>query len=288
MREERTTMSEERTALADGKAIPTIGLGVLRVPADEAEQSVRTALTVGYRSIDTAAVYGNEDGVGRAIRDSDVPREDVFLTTKVWNTDHGYDRTLAAFDKSLSRLGLDHVDLYLIHWPMAHVGKIPETWRALVELKAQGRVRSIGVSNFLVKHLELLAAESDETPVVNQIELHPHMQQHELREYHRSKGIVTEAWSPLGQGQALRDPTLVAIAHRHGRSVAQIILRWHIQLGNVAIPKSSNPQRIADNHDVFGFALTDDDMSAIASLNADRRIGSHPDSPPKNPLPYDD
>jgi len=288
MSDERTMTGAERTAFADGNTIPTIGLGVLRVPDDEAEQSVRTALTAGYRSIDTAATYGNEEGVGRAIRDSEVPRDDVFLTTKVWNTDHGYDRTLAAFDKSVARLGVDHVDLYLIHWPMAHLGKIPETWRALVELKAQGRVRSIGVSNFLVKHLELLAAESDETPVVNQIELHPHMQQHELREYHRSKGIVTQAWSPLGQGQVLSDPTIVAIAHRHGRSAAQIILRWHIQLGNVAIPKSSNPARIADNHDVFGFALTDDDMSAIASLNADRRIGSHPDSPPKNPLPYDD
>lgn len=288
MSDERTMTGAERTTLADGNTIPTIGLGVLRVPDDEAERSVRTALTAGYRSIDTAATYGNEEGVGRAIRDSEVPRDDVFLTTKVWNTDHGYDRTLAAFDKSVARLGVDHVDLYLIHWPMAHLGKIPETWRALVELKAQGRVRSIGVSNFLVKHLELLAAESDETPVVNQIELHPHMQQHELREYHRSKGIVTQAWSPLGQGQVLSDPTIVAIAHRHGRSAAQIILRWHIQLGNVAIPKSSNPARIADNHDVFGFVLSDDDMSAMASLNADRRIGSHPDSPPKNALPYDD
>jgi 2,5-diketo-D-gluconate reductase A len=288
MSDERTMTGAERTELADGNTIPTIGLGVLRVPDDEAQQSVRTALTAGYRSIDTAATYGNEGGVGRAIRDSEVPRDEVFLTTKVWNTDHGYDRTLAAFDKSVARLGVEHVDLYLIHWPMAHLGKIPETWRALVDLKAQGRARSIGVSNFLVKHLELLAAESDETPVVNQIELHPHMQQHELREYHRNKGIVTQAWSPLGQGQALSDPTIAAIAHRHGRSAAQIILRWHIQLGNVAIPKSSNPARIADNHDVFGFALTDDDMSAIASLNADRRIGSHPDSPPKNPLPYDD
>jgi len=288
MSDERTMTGAERTELADGNTIPTIGLGVLRVPDDEAQQSVRTALTAGYRSIDTAATYGNEGGVGRAIRDSEVPRDDVFLTTKVWNTDHGYDRTLAAFDKSVARLGVDYVDLYLIHWPMAHLGKIPETWCALVELKAQGRVRSIGVSNFLVKHLELLAAESDETPVVNQIELHPHMQQLELREYHRSKGIVTEAWSPLGQGQVLSDPTIVAIAHRLGRSAAQVILRWHIQLGNVAIPKSSNPARIADNHDVFGFALTDDDMSAITSLNADRRIGSHPDSPPKNPLPYDD
>lgn len=288
MPEPRTTTSEERTTLADGNTIPTIGLGVLRVPDDDAERAVRTALTAGYRSIDTAATYGNEEGVGRAIRESEVPRAEVFLTTKVWNTDHGYDRTLAAFDKSLARLGLDHVDLYLIHWPMAHLGKIPETWRALVELKAQGRVRSIGVSNFLVKHLELLAAESDETPVVNQIELHPHMQQLELREYHRSKGIITEAWSPLGQGQVLSDPTLLAVAHRHGRSVAQIVLRWHIQLGNVAIPKSSNPERMADNHDVFGFALSDEDMSAIACLNADRRIGSHPDSPPKNPLPYDD
>lgn len=276
------------TTLGDGVEIPRIGLGVLRVPADEAQRSVRTALENGYRSIDTAAVYGNEDGVGRGLLESGVPRDEVFVTTKVWNTNHGYQETLDAFDKSVKRLGLDYVDLYLIHWPMVSIGRIPETWRALQEIKRQGRARSIGVSNFLVKHLEQLAKDSDEVPSVNQIELHPHMQQNELRAYHQAYGIATEAWSPLGQGQVLEDSTLTRIAARHSRSVAQVVLRWHLQLGNVAIPKSSNPERIRQNINVFDFALTGDDMQAIALINQDRRIGSHPDSPPKNGLPYDD
>jgi len=276
------------TPLHDGNTIPRIGLGVLRVGADDAQRSVRTAIESGYRSIDTAAVYGNEDGVGRGIRESGVPREDIFLTTKVWNTNHGYREALDAFDKSVDRLGVEYVDLYLIHWPMVSVGRIPETWQALQEIKKQGRARSIGVSNFLVPHLEQLAADSDELPVVNQIELHPHMQQNELRAYHSAHGIVTEAWSPLGQGQVLADPALQRIAEAHARSVAQIVLRWHVQLGNVAIPKSSNPERIRQNLDVFDFSLTADEMQAIADINQDRRIGSHPDSPPRNGLPYDD
>ena len=282
-------MSSEQTTttLGDGVEIPRIGLGVLRVPADDAQGSVRTALESGYRSIDTAAVYGNEDGVGRGIRESGVPRDEVFLTTKVWNTNHGYQEALDAFEKSIDRLRVDYVDLYLIHWPMVSVGRVPETWQALQEIKRQGRARSIGVSNFLVKHLEELAEDSDEVPAVNQIELHPHMQQNELRAYHQSHGIATEAWSPLGQGQVLEDPGLVRIAGRHGRSVAQVVLRWHLQLGNIAIPKSSNPERIRQNIDVFDFALTEHDMLAMALINQDRRIGSHPDSPPKNGLPYD-
>jgi len=276
------------TLLNDGVTIPRIGLGVLRVPADDAQLSVRTALESGYRSVDTAAVYGNEDGVGRGIRESGVARDDVFLTTKVWNTNHGYQETLDAFQKSIERLNVDYVNLYLIHWPMAHLGKFPDTWRALQEIKRQGLARSIGVSNFLVKHLEQLATESDAMPSVNQIELHPHMQQNELRAYHAEHGITTEAWSPLGQGQLLEDATLAQIAQEHGKSVAQIILRWHMQLGNVAIPKSSNPERIRQNIDVFDFELSADEMTIIANLNQDRRIGSHPDSPPKNGLPYDD
>jgi len=276
------------TRLNDGVTIPRIGLGVLRVPADDAQRSVRTALESGYRFVDTAAVYGNEDGVGRGIRESGIAREDVFLTTKVWNTNHGYQETLDAFAKSLERLDVDYVDLYLIHWPMAHLGKFPDTWRALQEIRRQGLARSIGVSNFLVKHLESLAAESDALPSVNQIELHPHMQQNELRAYHADHGIATEAWSPLGQGQLLEDATLAQLAREHGRSVAQIILRWHLQLGDIAIPKSSNPERIRQNIDVFDFELSADDMNRIAHLNQDRRIGSHPDSPPKNGLPYDD
>lgn len=276
------------TRLSDGNVIPRIGLGVLRVPADDAQRSVRSALESGYRSIDTAAVYGNEDGVGRGLRESGIPREEVFITTKVWNTNHGYQQTLDAFDKSIDRLGVDTVDLYLIHWPMVSVGRIPQTWQALQEIKRQGRVRSIGVSNFLVSHLEQLAADSDETPVVNQIELHPHMQQDQLRAYHQAHEITTEAWSPLGQGQVLEDPGLVRIARERNLSVAQVVLRWHLQLGNVAIPKSSNPDRIRQNLDVFDFELSEDEMQAIAGINQDRRIGSHPDSPPKNGLPYDD
>lgn len=276
------------THLNDGNAIPRIGLGVLKVPANDAQRSVRSALESGYRSIDTAAVYGNEDGVGRGIRESGVPREEVFLTTKVWNTNHGYQETLDAFEKSIDRLGVNDVDMYLIHWPMAHLERIPQTWEALREIKRQGRARTIGVSNFLVKHLELLATESDELPAVNQIELHPHMQQDELRAYHAAQGIATEAWSPLGQGQILQDEQLSRIAEEKGRSVAQVVLRWHLQLGNIAIPKSSNPDRIRQNIDVFDFELSADDMQTIAQLNQDRRIGSHPDSPPKNGLPYND
>lgn len=276
------------TRLRDGIEIPRIGLGVLRVPAEDARRSVRTALEVGYRAVDTAAVYGNEDGVGQGIRESGVPRDEVFLTTKVWNTNHGYDETLEAFSRSCERLGVDYVDLYLIHWPMVSVGRIPETWAALQEIKRRGQARSIGVSNFLVKHLEQLAVDSDERPSVNQIELHPDMQQQELRDYHAKHGISTEAWSPLGQGQVLEHPALIDIAAGHGRSVAQIVLRWHLQLGNIAIPKSSNPERIRQNIEVFDFVLSDEDMRTIAGLNQDRRIGSHPDSPPKNGLPYDD
>lgn len=287
MSAEQTTSTITTTTLGDGVEIPRIGLGVLRVPADDAQRSVRTALESGYRSIDTAAVYGNEDGVGRGILESGVPRDEVFLTTKVWNTNHGYQEALDAFDKSVDRLGVDYVDLYLIHWPMVSVGRIAETWQALQELKRQRRVRSIGVSNFLVKHLDQLAEDSNEVPSVNQIELHPNLQQSELRAYHQAHGIATEAWSPLGQGQVLNDPALVGVANRHSRSVAQIVLRWHLQLGNIAIPKSSNPDRIRQNIDVFDFALTEEDMQTIAQINQDRRIGSHPDTPPKNGLPYD-
>ncbi|MCZ2827723.1 aldo/keto reductase [Modestobacter sp. VKM Ac-2986] len=272
-------------ALADGRSIPRVGLGVLRVASDDAAASVRSALEAGYRSIDTAAVYGNEEGVGRGIRESGVDREDVFLTTKVWNTDHGYEETLAAFDKSVTRLGVDHVDLYLVHWPMAHLGRIQDTWRALSEIKRQGRARSIGVSNFLVKHLELLRAEFDEQPVLNQIELHPWMQQHELRAYHQAHAIVTEAWSPLGQGKLLDEPVLAEIGVRHGKSPAQVVLRWHLDLGHVVIPKSSNPDRIRQNLDVLDFTLTEDEHARLAAMNRDHRIGTHPDTPPTNGLP---
>lgn len=274
--------------LNDGVQIPVIGLGLLHVSSAAAVEPVRFALEAGYRSIDTASVYGNEAGVGQAIRESELSREDIFMTTKVWNTDHGYDETLKAFDKSISRLGMDYVDLYLIHWPMVRVGKIAETWKALQEIKRQGRARSIGVSNFMVKHLEQLARESDEAPSVNQIELHPWMQQRELKNYHAAHGIRTEAWSPLGQGQVLGEPTIAEIALRHGKSPAQIILRWHLDLGHVVIPKSVNRERIRENIEVFDFALDSDELSAIASLNRDHRIGSHPDRPPTVGLPFDE
>nr|WP_062075250.1 aldo/keto reductase [Demequina lutea] len=268
--------------------MPLVGLGMLHVSSEEAIEPVRFALEAGYRAIDTAAVYGNEAGVGQAIRESALERDDVFVTTKVWNTDHGYDETMRAFDKSLGRLGLDYVDLYLIHWPMVSVGKIAETWRALEEIKRQGRTRSIGVSNFMVKHLEQLARDSDEVPSVNQIELHPWLQQRELEGYHAAHGIRTEAWSPLGQGKVLQNPTVMAIGARHKKSAAQVILRWHIDCGRVVIPKSVNGARIRENIDVFDFVLDSDEMAAMASLNTDRRIGSHPDSPPTVGLPFDD
>lgn len=263
--------------LNNGVEMPQLGFGVWQVPDTEAETAVATALEAGYRSIDTAAAYGNEEGTGRAIANSGVPREDLFVTTKLWNSDHGYDSTLRAFDTSLSKLGLDHVDLYLIHWPVPARGRYVDTYKAFEKLLADGRVRAIGVSNFLPEHLEQLAAETSVVPAVNQIELHPHLQQHAAREYHAERGIATEAWSPLGSGKGILEvPAIVAIARKHGRTAAQVVLRWHIQLGNVVIPKSVTPSRIEENFDVFGFTLDAEDLAAIRALNEDRRLGPHP------------
>ncbi|MEU2895938.1 MULTISPECIES: aldo/keto reductase [Streptomyces] len=263
--------------LNNGVEMPQLGFGVWQVPDTEAETAVATALEAGYRSIDTAAAYGNEEGTGRAIANSGVPREDLFVTTKLWNSDHGYDSTLRAFDTSLSKLGLDHVDLYLIHWPVPARGRYVDTYKAFEKLLADGRVRAIGVSNFLPEHLEQLAAETSVVPAVNQIELHPHLQQHAAREYHAERGIATEAWSPLGSGKGILEvPAIVAIARKHGRTAAQVVLRWHIQLGNVVIPKSVTPSRIEENFDVFGFTLDAEDLAAISALNEDRRLGPHP------------
>ncbi|MEU3195720.1 aldo/keto reductase [Streptomyces sp. NPDC006996] len=263
--------------LNNGVEMPQLGFGVWQVPDTEAETAVATALEAGYRSIDTAAAYGNEEGTGRAIANSGVPREDLFVTTKLWNSDHGYDSTLRAFDTSLSKLGLDHVDLYLIHWPVPARGRYVDTYKAFEKLLADGRVRAIGVSNFLPEHLEQLAAETSVVPAVNQIELHPHLQQHAAREYHAERGIATEAWSPLGSGKGILEvPAIVAIARKHGRTAAQVVLRWHIQLGNVVIPKSVTPSRIEENFDVFGFTLGAEDLAAISALNEDRRLGPHP------------
>jgi len=261
----------------DGQAIPRIGLGVWRTPNDVAAQVVEAALEAGYRHVDTAAAYENEDGVGRAIRGSGLPRDEIFLTTKVWNDDQGYERTLRAMDASLERLGTDYVDLYLIHWPSAFRGQYVETWKALIRLREEGKARSIGVSNFEGDYIEDIVAATGVTPALNQIQLHPRFQQRAMRAKHDKLGIVTQSWSPLGQGQLLADPAIGAIAARHDKSPAQIIIRWHLDMGFVVIPKSVTPSRIVENFDVFDFTLSDEDKAAIAGLDApDGRIGSDP------------
>ena len=270
--------------LHDGTSIPQLGFGVFQVPADEVVAPVVTAIEAGYRLIDTAAAYGNEEGVGKAIANSGVPRDELYITTKLWNADQGYDKTLAAFDASLARLGLDFVNLYLIHWPLPKRDHYVETWKAFEKILADGRTRSIGVSNFNVDHLERLAAESDITPVVNQVELHPRLAQAELRSYHAKHDIVTEAWSPIGQGQGLLDDDVVAeIAKAHDRSAAQVVLRWHIQLGNVVIPKSVTPDRIRENIDVFDFELTAAEVDRLTELGPEDRVG--PGTRPRSTWP---
>ncbi|NJP25885.1 aldo/keto reductase [Microbispora sp. SCL1-1] len=263
--------------LNNGVRMPQLGLGVWRMTDDEAEKAVTTAIESGYRSIDTATLYGNEEGVGRALRASGVPREELFVTTKLWNDQQGHDEALRAFDESMRRLGLETLDLYLIHWPAPRRGKYVETWKALEKLYADGRVRAIGVSNFGVDTLERLLAEATVTPAVNQVELHPLFAQRALRGFHAERGIVTEAWSPLGQGKGLLDlPVLAEIGAKYGKTPAQVVLRWHIQLGNVVIPKSVTPSRIRENIDVFDFALSPEDMATINGLDEGRRLGPDP------------
>jgi 2,5-diketo-D-gluconate reductase A len=263
--------------LNDGNAMPQVGFGVWRVSNAEAGTTLAEAVKAGYRSIDTASIYGNEEGVGEAIRAVSLPREELFITTKVWNDRQGYDSTLRAFDESLARLKLDHVDLYLIHWPVAGSEAYRDTWRALIKLKQEGRAKSIGVSNFLVPHLQRLIDETGVTPAVNQIELHPRFQQKELSAFHKANGIATECWSPLGQGKILRDETLAAIGRKYGKTPAQVILRWHIDNGFVVIPKSVTPSRIRENVDVFDFTLDADDRRAIEGLDsAAGRVGPDP------------
>ncbi|MFC8527805.1 aldo/keto reductase [Nocardia sp. NPDC057227] len=264
--------------LPDGNVIPQLGFGVFQVPADEAASVVTKALEVGYRSIDTAAIYGNEEGTGRAIRESGLPRDEVYVTTKLWNAEQGYDSTLRAFDESLKLLGLDYLDLYLVHWPVPKADRYVDTFKAFQALKADGRVRSIGVSNFTPAHLERIIAETGEIPAVNQVELHPRFIQAPLRSFHQSHAIATEAWSPLGQGQVLDDPVIASIAKQVERTPAQVVIRWHLQLGNIVIPKSVTPERIESNFDVFGFELTDEQVEAISGLNADARIGGDPET----------
>lgn len=270
-------MNQPRIAFHDGNTIPQVGLGVWQTPDDVAVEAVRTALGAGYRHVDTAAVYENERGVGEGLRSSDVPRDEVFITTKLWNADQGYDSTLRAYDESLKRLGLETIDLYLIHWPDPHRDLYLETWRAFVRLKEQGRVRSIGVSNFEVEHLDRIIGETGIVPVLNQIELHPRFQQKALREAHKKRGIVTQAWSPLGQGTLLQDPVIATIAEKHRRSPAQVIIRWHIENGLIVIPKSVTPSRIVENFEVFDFRLDPEDLDRIAGLDSpDGRVGPNP------------
>ncbi|NUK04666.1 aldo/keto reductase [Streptomyces lunaelactis] len=264
-------------SLNNGVAMPQLGFGVWQVPDDEAAKAVATALEAGYRSIDTAAAYENEEGTGRAVAASGVAREDLFITTKLWNPDHGYDATLRAFDASLDKLGVDHIDLYLIHWPLPSKGTYVDTYKAFEKIHADGRAKAIGVSNFLPEHLERLMGETSVVPAVNQIELHPQLQQAELRAFHSKHGIATEAWSPLGSGRGLLEvPTVVAIAQKHGRTPAQAVLRWHLQIGNVVIPKSVTPSRIRENLDVFDFELDADDLAAFAALDEGKRLGPDP------------
>ncbi|MFD8148199.1 aldo/keto reductase [Streptomyces sp. NPDC059708] len=267
--------------LNNGTLMPQLGFGVWQVPDDEAERVVGTALEAGYRSVDTAAVYGNERGTGRAVTGSGLPREELFVTTKLWNgPDRRWDRdaVLRAFDDSLGKLGLDHVDLYLIHWPRPMRDDFLTIWKTFEELAASGRAKAVGVSNFRPADLERLGAESPLVPAVNQIELHPLFPQAELRALHSSLGIATEAWSPLGQGKELLElPAVAAVAAKHGRSAAQVVLRWHLQLGTIVIPKSVTPARIRENLDVFGFELDAEDLAALDALGADgRRIGPDP------------
>lgn len=264
--------------LNNGVTMPQLGFGVFQVPDEETTRAVSSALEAGYRSIDTAAIYGNEAGVGRALAGSGLRREELFVTTKLWNADQGHDATLRAFDTSLAQLGLDHVDLYLIHWPTPARGLYVETYRALEKLLADGRTRAIGVSNFQPAHLERLIAETGAVPAVNQVELHPGLQQRALRATHARHGIATEAWSPLAQGALLQEEAITSIAARHGRTPAQVVLRWHLQSGTVVIPKSVTPSRIRENLDVFGFELTGADVDAVDALDRGMRTGPDPDT----------
>jgi 2,5-diketo-D-gluconate reductase A len=264
----------------DGRDIPQLGLGVYKVPDAEAARVVEVALDAGYRHIDTATLYNNERGVGDGVRASGVPRGEIFVTTKVWDDDHGFDKTRRAFDTSLELLGFDYVDLYLIHWPVPSRDLFVDTWRALEAIKADGRALSIGVSNFAPHHIDRLLAETGNAtvPAINQVELHPWLPQREVRDYDASHGILTEAWSPLARGRLIGDRVLDSIAAKHDRSAAQVVIRWHLQLGNVVIPKSVTASRIVENFDVFDFELDAADLAAIGGLESGVRTGMEPDA----------
>jgi diketogulonate reductase-like aldo/keto reductase len=265
--------------LKDGVEIPQLGFGTWQIPAEDAQGIVEHALATGYRHVDTAAAYQNEAEVGKALKASGIARDELFVTTKLWNADHGREKTLKAFDASMEKLGLDVLDLYLIHWPLPDHENYVETWKALEEILASGRTRAIGVSNFQVAHLEQVLAAADVVPAVNQIELHPFLVQDELSAYHAEKGIHTEAWSPLAQGgELLGDETVAAIAQRVGKTPAQTVLRWHLQKGHIIFPKSVTPSRVDENFDVFDFELTPEDLDAISGLDKGERTGPDPDT----------
>ncbi|MCM3617115.1 aldo/keto reductase [Sutcliffiella horikoshii] len=265
------------TTLHNGLEMPWFGLGVFKVEeGQEVEASVKMAIHAGYKSIDTAAIYKNEEGVGKAIRESDVPREELFITTKVWNADQGYESTLKAFDESMEKLGLEYLDLYLVHWPVK--GKYVDTWKALEKLYKDGKVRAIGVSNFHIHHLQDVLEVAEVKPMVNQVEYHPKLSQVELLNFCKEKDIQLEAWSPLMQGQLLNDEVLKEIADSHNKSVAQVILRWDLQNGVITIPKSVKEHRIKENADIFDFELSDEEMQKIHALNENKRVGPDPDN----------
>jgi 2,5-diketo-D-gluconate reductase A len=264
--------------LNDGNKAPQLGFGVFQIPDGETADAVASALAAGYRSLDTAAIYKNEAGVRQGIERSGVARGDIFLTTKLWNAEQGFDRTLKAFDSSLNKLGTDYVDMYLIHWPTPKRDLYVDTWKAFIRLRDEGRIRSIGVSNFQPAHLERLVTETGVVPVVNQIELHPDFAQRDVVAANTKLKIITESWSPLGQGgDLLKNDALVAIGKKHGKTPAQVVIRWHVQLGHMVIPKSVTPERIKANIDVFDFELSADEMKAIDGLDAGNRMGPHPD-----------
>ena len=264
--------------LNDGSKIPQLGLGVWQVPNDQAAASVKEALAAGYRSVDTAAIYGNEAGVGAGLRAAGVARTDLFITTKLWNDRHGYDEAHKAMDESLEKLGLAYVDLYLIHWPVAGSTKFVDAWKAMIEMKEDGRARSIGVSNFTQANLERLIDASGVTPSVNQVELHPGFTQRALRAFHARHGIATESWSPLAQGGVAKDKVILELAKKYGKSAAQVTLRWHLQSDLIVIPKSVTPARIRENIDVFDFELSAADMAAIDGIKEGARLGPDPET----------
>ena len=272
------TTSVPYVDLSDGNRIPQLGFGVFLVPPEETARAVAHALETGYRLIDTAAAYGNEPGVRDAVQASGLDREEVFITTKLANGDQGRDQARRAFQQSLEKLGVDYVDLYLIHWPIPSQDLYLETWETLCSLREEGHVRSIGVSNFKPPHLDRIVDATGVVPAVNQVELHPRLQQPELRCYHSERAVATEAWAPLGRGQFLDDPVIAAIAETHERTPAQVVLRWHLQLGNVAIPKSATPSRIEGNFELFDFELGSDEMDRLGELDRGERTGPDPDT----------